>query len=43
MANELVRLWMQPASLDDFKLTVSSDKVEPGIDTIMVTGDAWID
>jgi hypothetical protein len=40
---ELVRLRMQPASPNGFKLTVSSDKVIPDIKTILVTGDAWID
>lgn len=43
LAQELVRLRMQPASPDGFKLTVSADKVKPGINTIMVTGDSWVD
>ena len=42
-AKELVRLRMQPASPKGFKLTVSADKVEPGINTIMVTGHSWVD
>ena len=41
--NELLKLRMQPAAPDGFKLIISEDKVMPGVKTIRVTGDAWID
>ena len=43
MAKELVQLRMQPASIDSFQLTVSSDIVLPSTETIWVKGDAWLD
>ena len=42
-AKVLVGHRMQPVSPEGFKLTMSTEYIEPGIDTISIQGEAWID